>query len=281
MRRDFVANVSHELRTPLTVISGFIEHMHDDPDPDPAEWRQQMNMVNDQARRMLRLVDDLLTLSRLEDQEQSPAEEELDMRDLVSRPPERGAATFRPVVIRSVARRRPAFSGVAVRTCAAPSPTLSATPCATRQRADASCCAGCFATARVYSASRTVVSASPRSTCHAWPSAFTVWTADARAPRVALVWGLPSSSTVCCATRPLWKLRPFSAQAACSARCSRPGASRVRQARCFPDGAYCQASPFLPDSCLGRVNTDRVPADGAAAVRLGVSGGRRTPREFL
>jgi two-component system phosphate regulon sensor histidine kinase PhoR len=37
MRRDFVANVSHELRTPLTVISGFIEHMHDDPDPDPAE----------------------------------------------------------------------------------------------------------------------------------------------------------------------------------------------------------------------------------------------------
>ena len=83
MRRDFVANVSHELRTPLTVISGFIEHMHDDPDPDPAEWRQQMNMVNEQARRMLRLVDDLLTLSRLEEQGQSPAEEELDMRGLV------------------------------------------------------------------------------------------------------------------------------------------------------------------------------------------------------
>lgn len=83
MRRDFVANVSHELRTPLTVISGFIEHMHDDPNPDPAEWKRQMEMVNDQAGRMLRLVDDLLTLSRLEDEAQPATEEEFDVRDLV------------------------------------------------------------------------------------------------------------------------------------------------------------------------------------------------------
>lgn len=83
MRRDFVANVSHELRTPLTVISGFIEHMHDDPNPDPAEWKPQMDMVNEQAGRMLRLVDDLLTLSKLEDQAQPPAEETFDVRDLI------------------------------------------------------------------------------------------------------------------------------------------------------------------------------------------------------
>ncbi|MCK6384149.1 MAG: phosphate regulon sensor histidine kinase PhoR [Rhodocyclaceae bacterium] len=83
MRRDFVANVSHELRTPLTVISGYLEHMHDDPNPDPAEWKQQMDMVNEQAGRMLRLVDDLLTLSRLEDEAQPPAEETFDVRDLI------------------------------------------------------------------------------------------------------------------------------------------------------------------------------------------------------
>ncbi|MBI4988479.1 MAG: phosphate regulon sensor histidine kinase PhoR [Rhodocyclales bacterium] len=83
MRRDFVANVSHELRTPLTVISGFIEHMADDPAPDPAEWKQQMAMVDEQAGRMLNLVDDLLTLSRLEDETQMPREEEFDVRDLI------------------------------------------------------------------------------------------------------------------------------------------------------------------------------------------------------
>ena len=83
MRRDFVANVSHELRTPLTVISGFVEHMAGDPAPDPAEWKQQIAMVNEQAGRMLRLVDDLLTLSRLEDEAQAPREEEFDVRDLI------------------------------------------------------------------------------------------------------------------------------------------------------------------------------------------------------
>jgi two-component system phosphate regulon sensor histidine kinase PhoR len=83
MRRDFVANVSHELRTPLTVISGFVEHMVEDAAPDPVEWKQQMAMVNEQAGRMLRLVDDLLTLSRLEDEAQAPREEEFDVRDLI------------------------------------------------------------------------------------------------------------------------------------------------------------------------------------------------------
>ena len=83
VRRDFVANVSHELRTPLTVISGFIEHMVEDPAPDPAESKHQLVMMDEQARRMLHLVDDLLTLSRLEDETQLPREEEFDVRDLI------------------------------------------------------------------------------------------------------------------------------------------------------------------------------------------------------
>jgi two-component system phosphate regulon sensor histidine kinase PhoR len=83
VRRDFVANVSHELRTPLTVISGFIEHMLEDPSPGAGEMKQQLAMMHEQAGRMLRLVDDLLTLSRLEDEVQLPREEEFDVRDLV------------------------------------------------------------------------------------------------------------------------------------------------------------------------------------------------------
>ena len=80
VRRDFVANVSHELRTPLTVICGFLEHMVDDAAP---EAKPQLVMMDEQGRRMLHLVNDLLTLSKLEDDTQAPAEELFDVRDLI------------------------------------------------------------------------------------------------------------------------------------------------------------------------------------------------------
>lgn len=66
VHRDFVANVSHELRTPLTVVGGFLETLIDLPDMDTATRESQLRMMFDQTRRMARLVDDLLTLSRLE-----------------------------------------------------------------------------------------------------------------------------------------------------------------------------------------------------------------------
>lgn len=66
-RADFVANVSHELRTPLTVINGFLETLTDFPDL-PVEQRQEcLGLMQDQGKRMLDLIADLLTLSRLED----------------------------------------------------------------------------------------------------------------------------------------------------------------------------------------------------------------------
>jgi two-component system phosphate regulon sensor histidine kinase PhoR len=68
VRRDFVANVSHELRTPLTVISGFLETLADQGDADP-ERHRSMTLMREQAARMADLIDDLLTLSRLELQE--------------------------------------------------------------------------------------------------------------------------------------------------------------------------------------------------------------------
>lgn len=65
VRRDFVANVSHELRTPLTVISGFVETLQDKD--LPVELRTQfLTMTDGNVRRMQRIVDDLLDLSRIE-----------------------------------------------------------------------------------------------------------------------------------------------------------------------------------------------------------------------
>jgi two-component system, OmpR family, phosphate regulon sensor histidine kinase PhoR len=65
VRRDFVANVSHELRTPLTVIGGFAETLAD-PDVPPAQRQQFAEAILSNTRRMQRLVDDLLDLSRIE-----------------------------------------------------------------------------------------------------------------------------------------------------------------------------------------------------------------------
>lgn len=66
MRRDFVANVSHELRTPITVIAGFLEAFADMDDPDPAQFRRHVHLMQEQTERIRRLLDDLLTLARLE-----------------------------------------------------------------------------------------------------------------------------------------------------------------------------------------------------------------------
>ena len=71
MRRDFVANVSHELRTPLTVIHGYLEML--DPREVP-EWAPMLAEMQRQSERMTQLVEDLLTLSRLEARDSLPDE---------------------------------------------------------------------------------------------------------------------------------------------------------------------------------------------------------------
>ncbi|WP_018417202.1 phosphate regulon sensor histidine kinase PhoR [Teredinibacter turnerae] len=65
MRQDFVANVSHELRTPLTVLSGYLETLAD-TGVLPERWGKPMGQMLEQTSRMNRLINDLLTLSRLE-----------------------------------------------------------------------------------------------------------------------------------------------------------------------------------------------------------------------
>jgi two-component system, OmpR family, phosphate regulon sensor histidine kinase PhoR len=66
MRRDFVANVSHELRTPLTVVHGYLDMLDLDDHPD---WAPILKEMQHQSQRMTQLVEDLLTLSRLEAQD--------------------------------------------------------------------------------------------------------------------------------------------------------------------------------------------------------------------
>ena len=73
MRRDFVANVSHELRTPLTVLVGFLETVRE-LKLDPQRVRDYLRMMDEQASRMQRIIDDLLTLSTLEAAPPPPGE---------------------------------------------------------------------------------------------------------------------------------------------------------------------------------------------------------------
>jgi len=83
MRRDFIANVSHELRTPLTVLGGFLETISDSEPLDSGLLRRSLPLMTDQARRMQRLVEDLLTLSRLESAGNPLREERVDVPALV------------------------------------------------------------------------------------------------------------------------------------------------------------------------------------------------------
>lgn len=66
VRTDFVGNVSHELRTPLTSIKGFVETLLDGAADDPALRERFLTIIQTETLRLQRLIDDLLTLSRIE-----------------------------------------------------------------------------------------------------------------------------------------------------------------------------------------------------------------------
>jgi two-component system phosphate regulon sensor histidine kinase PhoR len=83
MRRDFVANVSHEMRTPLTVVNGFVENLQDMPDLSHDKIQRALHLMAEQTRRMDHLVSDLLTLSRLENDQSPLRTEVVDMQVLL------------------------------------------------------------------------------------------------------------------------------------------------------------------------------------------------------
>jgi len=77
MRVDFVANASHELRTPLASLYGFIETIEGPARKDAAAQKRFLAIMREQARRMSRLIDDLLSLSRIELKEHVPPIDEI------------------------------------------------------------------------------------------------------------------------------------------------------------------------------------------------------------
>jgi len=83
MRRDFIANVSHELRTPLTVIGGFLETISDMQGEVSPDIQPYFDMMQAQTTRMRRIIEDLLTLSRLENNVMLKDEVEIDMRAML------------------------------------------------------------------------------------------------------------------------------------------------------------------------------------------------------
>ncbi|HEY8606332.1 MAG TPA: phosphate regulon sensor histidine kinase PhoR [Noviherbaspirillum sp.] len=83
MRRDFIANASHELRTPLTVINGFLEIASAQPDLALQTRMAHLQLMTEQGRRMQNLVEDMLTLTRLESVEYPLRPERVAMRNLL------------------------------------------------------------------------------------------------------------------------------------------------------------------------------------------------------
>ena len=85
MRSDFVANVSHELRSPLTTLSGLIETLSGPARDDAAARERFLPMMAQEARRMDRLIGDLLSLTRVESNERVRPETPVDLTELVRR----------------------------------------------------------------------------------------------------------------------------------------------------------------------------------------------------
>ncbi|MBB4479219.1 two-component system phosphate regulon sensor histidine kinase PhoR [Rhizobium etli] len=83
MRSDFVANASHELRTPLASLRGFIETIQGPAKNDQKAQAQFLGIMFDQTTRMSRLVDDLLSLSRLELKSHIAPDEKVDLVPLL------------------------------------------------------------------------------------------------------------------------------------------------------------------------------------------------------
>ncbi len=84
-RSDFVANASHELRTPLASLIGFIDTLRGSAADDPPAQQRFLGIMAEQAGRMNRLIDDLLSLSRIELVEHQPPAEQVDLGGLLTR----------------------------------------------------------------------------------------------------------------------------------------------------------------------------------------------------
>lgn len=85
VRREFVANVSHEFRTPLAIISGYVETLLDGAIDDRGMAERSLDVIQKNARRLNLLIDDLLTISRMENRQQELDCRPTNLRELYGR----------------------------------------------------------------------------------------------------------------------------------------------------------------------------------------------------
>jgi two-component system phosphate regulon sensor histidine kinase PhoR len=83
MRSDFIANASHELRTPLVSLKGFLETISDSAKDDPSSQKKFINIMKEEAGKMERLLDDLMSLSRIELQEHIRPKDKVNIIELI------------------------------------------------------------------------------------------------------------------------------------------------------------------------------------------------------
>ncbi len=81
IRRDFVANASHELRTPLTLINGYIEMLQEDSAKASPAMKRSLDVMEKHGKRIARIIEDMLAISRLEDASSSLNKEPFDVHD--------------------------------------------------------------------------------------------------------------------------------------------------------------------------------------------------------
>ena len=89
IRKDFVSNVSHELKTPITSIKGFVETLEDGAMEDPELLRRFLGIIGSQADNMHAIIEDLLQLSRLDEQSAGGGESLVDPAEVLNRAVER------------------------------------------------------------------------------------------------------------------------------------------------------------------------------------------------
>ncbi|KKC48332.1 histidine kinase [Paenibacillus sp. D9] len=106
-RREFVANVSHELRTPLTTIRSYAEALDDGALAEPELAGRFVGVIRNETERMIRLVSDLLHLSRLDSQQSTLRRRETEIADMLDEVADRFSVQMRKKGIRAVVRVEP------------------------------------------------------------------------------------------------------------------------------------------------------------------------------
>ena len=203
IRRDFVANVSHELKTPITSIKGFVETLLDGAMQNPDDAERFLQIVAKQADRLNAIIEDLLSLSKIEQGEEAadivlePGADQRRARRRRARLPGQGRRAQHPGADRtatttcSAQHQRPAARSRRSSTC-------STTPSSTASRAAKCRCSAAQADERSDDhASSTAAAASRPSICRGSSSGSIASTKPAAASSAAPAWAWRSSSTSC------------------------------------------------------------------------------------